>query len=147
MDLLELSRTVAHRLLPAAGAARVALRVQGESACVWGARRILEEMIYNLCENAIKYNRPEGSVSLCIQTTARGTELTVSDTGIGIPREAQSRIFERFYRVDKSHSRAIGGTGLGLSIVKQGAVFHDAQIELESQTDVGTTFRLIFPKK
>ena len=147
VDLLNLCQVIAGRLAPSAEKAQISLSVTGSSQLVNGVPAILDEMVYNLCENAIKYNRPNGSVKLDVSQTDRGVELTVSDTGIGIPLQAQPRVFERFYRVDKSHSKAIGGTGLGLSIVKHGAAFHNAQIELESQLDTGTTIRLIFPKK
>ena len=121
------------------------LAVQGGSVWIQGVAAILDEMVFNLCENAIKYNRPGGSVELWAGTDVRGPVLTVSDTGIGIPPEHHARVFERFYRVDKSHSKEIGGTGLGLSIVKHGAAFHHAQVELESTPGVGTTVRLLFP--
>ena len=145
VDLHELATTVVQRLAAPAAAAQVQLEVLGQSAQVRGVPHILDEILYNLCDNAIKYNRPNGQVKLTTQHTDRGIELTVADTGIGIPPHDRSRVFERFYRVDKSHSKAIGGTGLGLSIVKHGAAFHNAQLELNSQLDVGTTIRLIFP--
>lgn len=147
VNLLELCQVIASRLASSAQKTQISLSVTGSPQLVDGVPAILDEMVYNLCENAIKYNRPNGSVQLDVSQTDRGVELAVSDTGIGIPLQAQPRVFERFYRVDKSHSKAIGGTGLGLSIVKHGAAFHHAQIELESQLDVGTTIRLIFPKK
>ena len=102
------------------------------------------EIVYNLCDNAIAYNRPGGSVTVTVENTAFGPRITVADTGIGIPREAQGRVFERFYRVDKSHSS--GGTGLGLSIVKHGAAYLGAQVELHSEPGHGSTFILTFPK-
>lgn len=145
VDLHELATTVVQRLAAPAAAAQVQLEVLGQSTQVRGVPHILDEILYNLCDNAIKYNRPNGQVKLTTQHTDRGIELTVADTGIGIPPHDRSRVFERFYRVDKSHSKAIGGTGLGLSIVKHGAAFHNAQLELNSQLDVGTTIRLIFP--
>ena len=103
-------------------------------------------MVYNLCENAVKYNRSGGSVTVTVRPDASHVTLEVADTGIGIAPEHHSRVFERFYRVDKSHSKEIGGTGLGLSIVKHGAAFHHAQVELESVPDKGTTIRIIFPR-
>ena len=103
-------------------------------------------MVYNLCDNAIKYNRPGGSVTVTVASSGEGTEIRVADTGIGIPKDKQDRVFERFYWVDKSHSRELGGTGLGLSIVKHGAQFHGAQIRLESDLDSGTVITLVFPK-
>lgn len=146
VELLALSRTVAQRLSVTADAASVTLSVSGQSAYVDGIPAILDEMVYNLCDNAIKYNRPGGSVEICVEQMPRGMQLCVRDTGIGIPADDCQRVFERFFRVDKSHSKAIGGTGLGLSIVKHGAAFHNAQVELSSQLDVGTTVRLFFQK-
>lgn len=145
VDLHALANTVVQRLAAPAAAAQVELEVLGQSAQVRGVPHILDEILYNLCDNAIKYNRPNGRVNITTQNTERGVELAVADTGIGIPPHDCSRVFERFYRVDKSHSKAIGGTGLGLSIVKHGAAFHNAQLELDSQLDVGTTIRLFFP--
>ena len=104
-------------------------------------------MVYNLCENAIKYNKENGSVTVTISGDEHEAVLSVKDTGIGIPKAQQERVFERFYRVDKSHSRKIGGTGLGLSIVKHGAQFHHAKVSLESEPGVGTTITIRFPKK
>ena len=101
-------------------------------------------MIYNMCDNAIKYNRPGGSVCVDITKKQEEVRLTVTDTGIGIPPEHQKRVFERFYRVDKSHSKEIGGTGLGLSIVKHGAQYHGARVELESESGAGTRVSLVF---
>ncbi len=109
-----------------------------------GVPQIVEEIVYNLCDNAIAYNRANGSVTVTVENTAFGPRITVADTGIGIPREAQGRVFERFYRVDKSHSS--GGTGLGLSIVKHGAAYLGAQVELHSEPGHGSTFTLTFPK-
>ena len=107
---------------------------------LYGNRTQLWELIYNLVENAIRYNRDNGTVTVEVLPN----RLLVRDTGIGIPKEHQSRIFERFYRVDKSHSRATGGTGLGLSIVKHGAMFHHARVSLESEPNKGTTVRVTF---
>ena len=146
VELLALSQEVARRLEPAARSAGVSVEVWGAPVQVQGVRRVLDEMIYNLCENAIKYNRTGGRVTLTVGQGAEGPEVTVADTGIGIPPEDQSRVFERFYRVDKSHSKEIGGTGLGLSIVKHGALLHNAQIYLNSQVDRGTSIRISFPK-
>jgi len=144
VDLQGIAATVAGRLQDEAEKKQVSLRCTGTSAPVYGNARILEEIIYNLCDNAIKYNRPGGSVELNTAVQNGHTVLTVSDTGIGIPYRAQSRVFERFYRVDKSHSRQIGGTGLGLSIVKHGAAYHNAQIKLSSVPDKGTSITLTF---
>lgn len=144
IELLPLLQRARERLLPLARKSGVSLEVRGGSAVIWAVPSVLEEMVDNLCENAIKYNRPEGMVVLCADTTPEGVTLTVSDTGIGIPPEDQERVFERFYRVDKSHSKEIGGTGLGLSIVKHGAALHNAQIKLDSQLGQGTRVSLMF---
>ena len=146
VNLLTLAQDVARRLDPAAQKAGVTLKVMGRSAEVYGIPSVLGEMVYNLCDNAIKYNRPGGTVNVTVAPDGRGTELTVEDTGIGIPVEDQSRVFERFYRVDKSHSKEIGGTGLGLSIVKHGASLHGAQLHMDSQVGRGTCIQLRFPK-
>ena len=146
VNLLTLAQDVARRLDPAAQKAGVTLKVMGRSAEVNGIPSVLGEMVYNLCDNAIKYNRPGGTVNVTVAPDDRGTELTVEDTGIGIPVEDQSRVFERFYRVDKSHSKEIGGTGLGLSIVKHGASLHGAQLHMDSQEGRGTCIQLRFPK-
>ena len=145
VELLSLSQEVARRLETAARSAGVSVEVRGTPVQVQGVRRVLDEMIYNLCENAIKYNRTGGRVTLTVGQGAEGPEVTVADTGIGIPSEDQSRVFERFYRVDKSHSKEIGGTGLGLSIVKHAAAYHDAKIQLDSQLGRGTRVRVLFP--
>ena len=106
--------------------------------------QILEEILYNLCDNAVAYNRTGGSVTVTVEETDRGARVAVADTGIGIPPEARERVFERFYRLDKSHSGT--GTGLGLSIVKHGAAYLGAKLSLESQVGVGSTFTVEFPK-
>jgi two-component system phosphate regulon sensor histidine kinase PhoR len=106
---------------------------------------MLEEIIYNLCANAVKYNREDGLVTVTTKADAEGVRLTVTDTGIGIPQQEQARIFERFYRVDKSHSRAMGGTGLGLSIVKHAVQLHQATIHIDSRLHHGTTVEVRFP--
>ena len=146
VNLFTLAQEVGRRLDPAAQKAGVTLKVMGRSAEVYGIPSVLGEMVYNLCDNAIKYNRPGGTVNVTVAPDDRGTELTVEDTGIGIPVEDQSRVFERFYRVDKSHSKEIGGTGLGLSIVKHGASLHGAQLHMDSQVGRGTCIQLRFPK-
>ncbi len=145
VDMLELARNVAKRTEPLARQAGVTLAVAGAPFLVRGVPAVLDEMIYNLCDNAVKYNRPGGTVTLSVSPKERGGEVAVADTGIGIPPQDQERVFERFYRVDKSHSKEIGGTGLGLSIVKHGAALHDARVELESVLGQGTTVRLTFP--
>jgi len=140
VDLLALAEEVKTILQPSALQKEVGITVSGEGFRLTGVRRLLHEMLYNLCDNAIKYNVSGGSVSIRIEKN----RLTVSDTGIGIPAEHQSRIFERFYRVDKSHSKASGGTGLGLSIVKHAAAYHKAEIHLESTPGKGTTITIQF---
>lgn len=145
IDLYTLCDDVLQSLEPVAKRQTVTLRLAGESLQVRGVYQVLREMIYNLCDNAIKYNRSGGSVTVTAARSAGRASVTVADTGIGIPYEDQSRVFERFYRVDKSHSRAIGGTGLGLSIVKHAAVLHGAEIKLQSQPEDGTVITVLFP--
>ena len=143
VELKGLAEQVLLRLRHQAEQAGVELKLEGEGFEVSGISGVLEEMIYNLCDNAVKYNRHGGSVTVNVDPAAR--TLTVTDTGIGIPEADQQRVFERFYRVDKSRSRQIGGTGLGLSIVKHGAALHDIRIELSSVPDEGTSVKLNFP--
>lgn len=145
IDLYTLCDDVQQSLEPVAKRQAVTLRLAGESLQVRGVYQVLREMIYNLCDNAIKYNRSGGSVTVTAARSAGRASVTVADTGIGIPYEDQSRVFERFYRVDKSHSRAIGGTGLGLSIVKHAAALHGAEIKLQSQPEDGTVITVLFP--
>ena len=146
VNLLSIAQDVARRLDSAAQKAGVTLKVMGLSVEVRGIPSVLDEMVYNLCDNAIKYNHPGGTVNVTVAPTDDGSaEVTVEDTGIGIPVEDQSRVFERFYRVDKSHSKEIGGTGLGLSIVKHGASLHGALIHMDSQVGRGTSVQLLFP--
>lgn len=145
IDLYTLCDDVLQSLEPVAKRQAVTLRLAGESLQVRGVYQVLREMIYNLCDNAIKYNRSGGSVTVAVARSAGRASVTVADTGIGIPYEDQSRVFERFYRVDKSHSRAIGGTGLGLSIVKHAAALHGAEIKLQSQPEDGTVITVLFP--
>ena len=146
VNLLSIAQDVARRLDSAAQKAGVTLKVMGLSVEVRGIPSVLDEMVYNLCDNAIKYNHPGGTVNVTVAPADDGSaEVTVEDTGIGIPVEDQSRVFERFYRVDKSHSKEIGGTGLGLSIVKHGASLHGAQIHMDSQVGRGTSVQLLFP--
>ena len=142
----ELAASVAQRLAPVAQQQDITLTADTAPCEVMGVRRILEELIYNLCDNAVKYNRPQGTVRVTAKTVDGCPTLIVADTGIGIPKAEQERVFERFYRVDKSHSKAIGGTGLGLSIVKHAAAFHGAQLTLDSEPGQGTTITLRFPK-
>ena len=140
VDMLQLSGDVKGLLDDIAAEKQVSITVSGKGFVVQGVRRMLHEMVYNLCDNAIKYNVPGGSVMI----RAENNRLIVSDTGIGIPPEHQTRVFERFYRVDKSHSKASGGTGLGLSIVKHAAAYHKAEIRLESTPGKGTEITVQF---
>ena len=146
VDLLAVSQEAAENLHDAAVARNVTVSVTGQPAVLPGVRRLIYEIVYNLCDNAIKYNRDGGRVDVTVAADAGGSSITVADTGIGIAPEHQSRVFERFYRVDKSHSKASGGTGLGLSIVKHAVQYHHGRIELESTPGTGTTIRAIFPK-
>lgn len=145
VDLKKLAEEASTSLASAAAEKQVTIRVHGDDRQITTVRRLASEIIYNLCDNAVKYNREGGSVDVTIDGTAHGAVVTVQDTGIGIPPEHQSRIFERFYRVDKSHSRQSGGTGLGLSIVKHAVQYLGGRIELESQLGKGTTMRVHFP--
>lgn len=145
VDLLETARDVVQQLASVAKKNGVTLVANGTHGVVSGVRQVLSEMVYNLCENAVKYNRPGGRVWVEVQQEGANVVFRVRDTGIGIPAAEQGRIFERFYRVDKSHSKAVGGTGLGLSIVKHGAALHHAAIHVESEPGVGTEIRLTFP--
>ena len=144
VDLHLLASDVVKRLQDVAKKNQVTLMLTGKPTVVNGNPQILDEMIYNLCDNAIKYNKPFGEVEVNVAMIKDHPVLTVEDDGIGIPPEDQERIFERFYRVDKSHSRQIGGTGLGLSIVKHGAIYHKAKVELKSALGEGTTVRITF---
>ena len=146
VDLLAVSQEAAENLHDAAAARDVTVSVTGQPSVIPGVRRLLYEVVYNLCDDAIKYNRGGGRVDVMVAADAGGSSITVADTGIGIAPEHQSRVFERFYRVDKSHSKASGGTGLGLSIVKHAVQYHHGRIELESTPGTGTTIRVIFPK-
>ena len=147
VDLLPLAQEAAENLRAAAEAKGVTVTVSGENAPVTGVRRLLYEIVYNLCDNAIKYNVDGGSVDVRVGAEGGSACLTVRDTGIGIPPEHQSRIFERFYRVDKSHSKASGGTGLGLSIVKHAVAYHHGTIALKSEVGKGTEITVRFPQE
>lgn len=144
VDLYALCREIVSRLSPQANAKEVHMSVTGEPVIYRGIRQILDEMIYNICENAIKYNQVGGAVSVWAGSTLDGPKVSVSDSGIGIPKEHHERIFERFYRVDKSHSKDSGGTGLGLSIVKHGALLHQAKVIVESERGEGTRIDIKF---
>ena len=144
VDLYALSEAVIDGLRSVAEKQSITLRIEGGHETVRGIRPLLSEMVFNLCDNAIKYNRFGGSVTVRVDQKNGFPRLTVADTGIGIPQAEQSRVFERFYRVDKSHSKRIGGTGLGLSIVKHGAQYHNAQVSLSSEPGKGTSVELLF---
>ena len=148
VDLTALVRDVAANMTVNAARTYVTLDCDAAPALVQGSSDLLAELATNLCDNAIRYNRPGGHVQLACGTDADGCPwLSVEDNGIGIPQESQSRVFERFYRVDKSRSKATGGTGLGLAIVKHIAMLHGARIDLKSQVGTGTVIRVIFPAK
>lgn len=147
VDLLKLAQSVTLRLKHKAQTKGVTLNVNGSSACVCGVQSILSEVLYNLVDNSIKYNKDNGEVDVKVQDGSDEVTVSVSDTGIGIGAADRERVFERFYRADKSHSKEIGGTGLGLSIVKHGVLFHKGRVELESEPGVGTTITFILPKK
>ena len=144
IDLYDFCRREVERMRPEADRRGVTLSLQGEAATVQGNAQILGELVYNLLDNAIKYNKPQGSVTVTV-TPGKRVRLRVEDTGIGIPKESQSRVFERFYRVDKSRSDDVSGTGLGLSIVKHAAQFHRARVELQSTEGKGTAITVTFP--
>ena len=147
VDIPALCRDIAADLRDKAEKSQVSLTVEGQDVRAEGVRRLLHETIYNLCDNAIGYNVPGGSVRVTVSDAGENAVISVADTGIGIAPEHQSRIFERFYRVDKSHSKASGGTGLGLSIVKHAAAYHHGTVQLESQPGKGTTITVTIPRK
>ena len=144
VDLYDVANEVVEILTVSAAKKQVELHLNGEPCVMNGIRRYLYEIIYNLCDNAIRYNKDGGKVIVDLKNKDSNIILSVSDTGIGIPAEHQSRIFERFYRVDKSHSKETGGTGLGLSIVKHAVAYHGGKIKLESTVNVGTTITVCF---
>lgn len=144
INLLELSKSIIKRLQPQAEKKNIKFKLTGDPLYIEGVRQILDEMIYNIVDNAIKYNVQNGKVNIAVRRENEGTSICISDTGIGIPYADQQRVFERFYRVDKSHSKEIGGTGLGLSIVKHAAAFHNAQLKLSSVPGSGTVITVIF---
>ncbi len=144
VDLYDLTREIISRLSPQASQKNIRMELSGEPVHYNGIRQILDEMIYNVCENAVKYNNEGGRVTVWVGNTLDGPKVSVSDNGIGIPKEHQERIFERFYRVDKSHSKERGGTGLGLSIVKHGALLHGAKVSVESEPGKGTKIEMMF---
>ena len=144
VDLYDLCDEIIANLQNVAERQNVTFTLSGEHVTISGVWQILNEMVYNLCDNAIKYNRPGGTVNVSVHRDGGSIRLTVRDTGIGIPYADQPRVFERFYRVDKSHSKEVGGTGLGLSIVKHGAQYHNARLELESEPGKGTSISVVF---
>ena len=145
VELLALAREAAESLQSAAAARDVTITVEGEPVALTGVRRLLYEIVFNLCDNAIKYNTDGGRVQVTVTKENETAAVTVRDTGIGIPPDQQDRVFERFYRVDKSHSKASGGTGLGLSIVKHAVQYHHGAIHLQSEVGKGTEIRVTFP--
>ena len=147
VDLLSVAQDVVDRLQDRACKANVTLRVQGANVRVSGYPRLLDELVKNLCDNAIRYNRTGGSVHVFVLPVNGHPTLRVTDTGVGIAPEDQPKVFERFYRVDKSRSRASGGTGLGLAIVKHAAALHGATIDLSSELGRGTTITVTFPSE
>ena len=147
VNLLTVARDAAERLASKAKKAGVTFSVEGVSLAVRGNPRLLDELVSNLCDNAIRYNKPGGKVFVWVLPQGDRPSLRVSDTGVGIPAEAQDKVFERFYRVDKGRSRDMGGTGLGLAIVKHAAAYHDADVRLESEVGRGTTITVTFPKE
>ena len=146
VSLKVLSEEVCETLTDAAKLKDVSLEVTGDDGVVNGVRRLLYEVVFNLCDNAIKYNNPGGHVKVSVAELQGAVKIIVSDTGIGISPEHQDKVFERFYRVDKSHSKRSGGTGLGLSIVKHAVQYHHGKIEISSEAGVGTAISVIFPK-
>ena len=145
VELLAVAQEAAENLQGAAAARDVTVTVEGEPVEIPGVKRLLYEIVYNLCDNAIKYNVAGGRVRLTVARCGTEADVTVADTGIGIPADQQSRVFERFYRVDKSHSKASGGTGLGLSIVKHAVQYHHGAIHLQSEVGKGTEICVTFP--
>ncbi len=146
LDLFELAKNTYRALQPVAEKKDVSFNLSGEKAVMEGVPSLLSEIIYNLCDNAIKYNRSGGSVKMQIEDRDDSAVLVVEDDGFGIPKEDQERIFERFYRVDKSRSKEVGGTGLGLSIVKHAVLTHNGEIKLASEPGKGSRFEIVFPK-
>ena len=146
LSLREITREAIEVITPIAEKKNVSLNLSGDSGLINGVRPVIYEMVYNLIDNAVKYNNENGIVSIRIETITEthNVILTVQDNGIGIPEREKERIFERFYRIDKSRSRELGGTGLGLSIVKHAAKYHNASVLVESKEGDGSTFKVIF---
>ncbi|MBP3587662.1 MAG: ATP-binding protein [Clostridia bacterium] len=147
VSLYQTAERVCQQLFSVAEKQQITLTLRGDQGLVTGSPRIIEEIVYNLCENAVQYNHVGGTVEVEIREEPQQIRLTVRDNGIGVAQEELERIFERFYRVDKSHSKAVGGTGLGLSIVKHGAASLGAAIQVESELGKGTTISVTFPKE
>lgn len=146
VDMLVLAKDAAARLSSKAKSKNISVTVSGDHGNITGVKQILDEMIYNLCDNAIKYNKKNGKVEIIVKDYISNVSVTVKDNGIGIPAEDLDRVFERFYCVNKSHSKESGGTGLGLSIVKHGAIFHKAKINIDSTLGIGTSIEIVFQK-
>ena len=146
-DLYRIAENVIDSLEAEAETQHVRLNLEGNSTKLYGVPQLLHSIVYNLCDNAIKYNHENGEVNIKLKKDADRVVLTVSDTGIGIPKECSDRIFERFYRVDKSRSKEVGGTGLGLSIVKHAALIMNADVSLDSKEGKGSTFTISFPER
>ena len=144
IDLMAVVKEIAETLQATAQKRGISIRVSGDNCCIQGVRSMIYEIVQNLCDNAVKYNVDNGTVDVIVKRSGKRTVLTVKDTGIGIPAEHQSRVFERFYRVDKSHSKETGGTGLGMAIVKHAAQYHNARINLKSAPGIGTTITVTF---
>ena len=144
-DLMDIAEEVEQNLESAAGARDITLSLSGRNAIMYGVRRLMYEIVYNLCDNAIKYNLSGGKVGIMVDRKDEEAVLCVKDNGIGIAPEHQDRVFERFYRVDKSHSKSSGGTGLGLSIVKHAVQYHHGKLELKSEIGKGTEITVHFP--
>lgn len=147
VDLYEVASSTIAILSPVAEKRGIILNLNGTHEVIRGVKPIIEEITYNLCDNAIKYNKDNGSINVTINGNVDNVELSVEDTGIGIPKEELDRVFERFYRVDKSHSKEIGGTGLGLSIVKHGVLYHNGEIKITSEIDKGTKITIKLKKE
>ncbi|MDD3417178.1 MAG: ATP-binding protein [Lachnospiraceae bacterium] len=146
INIYELAKTCVDMLQMNAEKNNITIELEGEPCSIRANKEMMEEVLYNLTDNAIRYNKPGGSVTVSVKNMENNVILMVSDTGIGIPGEHQNRIFERFYRVDKSRSKSLGGTGLGLAIVKHIIMTHDAELELTSKENIGTMIRVIFKK-
>ena len=145
INLLQLVEETTENLKDIAKDKNIEISLDGKKVIIYGVRKLLYEIIYNLCDNAIKYNTYGGNIKISITSNNQNAILTVADTGIGIPQEHLDRVFERFYRVDKSHSKETGGTGLGLSIVKHAVAYHHGKIDIESKVNNGTTITIKFP--